>query len=112
MEKVEKYITKNNQMKFYTMQEYCEAIKEYIEIYEAKFNSNFDAKNELKELINNSETDEKMYFLTIAEFVGKLTREINNEGEKYPFLDWIGKGVEETFTKNNFDEMMIKVCEI
>ena len=48
----------------------------------------------------------------IVEFVGKLTREINKDSEKYPFLDWIGKGVEETFTKKNFDNMMIKVCEI
>ena len=102
-------------MKFYTMQEYCESIKKYIEIYDSQFQintSDFDAKNELKELINCNVEEESMYFLMIVEFVGKLTREINKDSEKNPFLDWIGKGVEETFTKKNFDNMMIKVCEI
>lgn len=100
-------------MDFYKMQDYCEAIKNYIEIYDSKkLKSDFDAKKELKDIINNSEKNEGMYFLLICEFVGQLTRELNSNREEYEFLNWIGKGVEETFTKNNFDKMMIKVCEI
>lgn len=106
---------KNYYMNFYTMEKYCEAIKEYIEIYDAKYklnNSDFDAINEMKRLIQNTESDEKIYFLKISDFVGKLTRKINNGAYEYPFLNWIGNGEEDTFSKNNFDEMMIKVCAI
>lgn len=102
-------------MNFYKMEKYCEAIKEYLEIYDAKYktdHSDFDAINEIKKLIQNPEINDGMYFLKIADFVGKLTRTINNGGDKYPFLNWMGNGEEDAFSKSNFDEMMIKVCEI
>lgn len=102
-------------MNFYKMEKYCEAIKEYLEIYDAKYqinHSSFDAKNELKNLIQNPETNEKKYFLEVAEFTGKLARALNNGHDTFPFLNWMGNGEEDTFTKKNFDEMMIKVCKI
>ena len=102
-------------MDIYTMEEYCEKIRQYLEIYDNNnqgLNSDFEAKIELKKLINTNQENEGIYFLEICEFVGKLTRIINNGTNQYDFINWIGKGEVETFTKNNFDQMMIKVCEI
>lgn len=110
-----KNLKTNDRINFHKMENYCEAIKEYLEIYDAKYqiyHSSFDAKNELKNLIQNSEINEKKYFLEVVEFTGKLTRAINNGHDTFPFLNWMGKDEEDTFTKKNFDEMMIKVCEI
>lgn len=58
-------INPNNKMNFYEMEKYCEAIKEYLEIYDTKYQINhlsFDAKNELKNLIQNPEINEKNIF--------------------------------------------------
>lgn len=93
---------------FYTMKEYCEEIKKYFEIYnknELYVQSYGDSKEELTIIINNQEYDETMFFISLDALIGAKTR-VLKANHDIPFLNWMGGGEEEVFTKKHFIETM------
>ena len=100
--------------KIYSMLDYCEKIKKYLGVYSAD-SSNLtlygDSIQKLKDLINNHEITEEVYFIGIVtDIVGDSTRVIRNDKDEIPFLDWIG-GENESFTRHHFETTMKQVWE-
>ncbi len=103
-------IFKMEEVKFYTMQEYCNNIKKYFELYH-KDESNIelygDAIQKLKILMTTI-IDETEFIVRIEELIGDTTRVLQGSYSDIPFLSWIGNE-KESFTKEHFLNTMKNV---
>lgn len=97
-----------NTISVYTMLEYCQYVKQYIETYQT---FEFDVliygnkKDELKRIIDDVKMEESMFILVIFDLMGGVTRVLQGNAPGTPFIDWIG-GNGESFTKDYFINTM------
>lgn len=86
-----------------TMQEYCENIKHYFNVYsDNQINVELygDVYIKLKEIISTADNEQE-FFIRINELVGSVTRVLQGSFSDVSFYKWIG-GLNESFTKEYF----------
>lgn len=93
-----------------SMQQYCLALKEYLEAYqqndiEVQIYGN--KINELRTAIADENPDETRFFLKISGLFGEITRILRGRDPNIPFQDWVGGP--ESFTKEYFADTLLAV---